>query len=99
MYLIPLVRTSRAICTCLIFQKHPVECIAVSEILSYVIPFINYPNFQLNIIGFTLYLWYAPEYTHQLMTIYFNQNKFYYNLEIILLISYITNDIINDYLR
>ena len=41
MYLIPLVRTSRAIAVCTILPDNPILAIASSEIISYTIPFIN----------------------------------------------------------
>jgi hypothetical protein len=41
MYLIPLVRTSRAIAACTILPDNPILAIASSEIISYTIPFIN----------------------------------------------------------
>lgn len=41
MYLIPLVRTSRAIAACTLIPDNPLLAITSSEIISYVIPFIN----------------------------------------------------------
>ena len=41
MYLIPLVRTSRAIVSCILLPENPLLAITASEIVSYTIPFIN----------------------------------------------------------
>lgn len=50
MYLIPFIRTGRAITSCLLFPEYPIEAIATSELVSYIGPFINYPpvNYYLN---------------------------------------------------
>ena len=45
MYLIPLVRTSRAITVCTLLPNNPLLSVAISEIASFIVPFIyNYPN-------------------------------------------------------
>ena len=49
MYLIPLVRTCRAITACTILPNDPLFAITISEITSYTIPFIN--NSPLNAIN------------------------------------------------
>tara|TARA_A100001011_G_C14071437_1_gene740472 strand:+ start:18 stop:302 length:285 start_codon:yes stop_codon:yes gene_type:complete len=94
MYLIPLVRTGRAISSCLLFPEYPMEAIAASEIISYIGPFINYPPINLNVIGFTIYLIYDPIYARELMHIYKNQNMLYYKLEVILLTIFLCNYIL-----
>ena len=81
MYLIPYIRTSRAITSCLLFPQHPIQAIAASELISYTVPFITYPSFILNIIGFTFYLFNDPKYTKYLIEIYKNKNILYYKAE------------------
>ena len=39
--IVPIIRTSRAITTCIIFHNHPIISIGISEIISYTLPFIN----------------------------------------------------------
>ena len=41
MYLIPLVRTSRAVAACTFIPGNPIFAISCSEIISYTVPFIN----------------------------------------------------------
>lgn len=94
MFLIPLVRTGRAISSCLLFPEYPIEAIAASEIVSYIGPFINYPPINLNIIGFTIYLIYDPIYARELMHMYKNQNILYYKLELIVLTMFLCNSIL-----
>jgi hypothetical protein len=91
MFLIPLVRTGRAISSCLLFPEYPIEAIAASEIVSYIGPFINYPPINLNIIGFTIYLIYDPIYARELMHMYKNQNILYYKLELLMLVFFLLN--------
>ena len=63
MYLIPLVRTSRAIAACTLIPDDPLLAITSSEIISYVIPFINNsPLYALN--NMVLFIFY-----------YINDNK------------------------
>ena len=62
MYLIPLVRTSRAIATCTLLPNNPLLALTISEISSYIVPFIyNYPNDIFNT-GF-LFMFYYLNYT------------------------------------
>ena len=95
MYLIPLIRTGRAITSCLLFPEHPIEAIATSEIISYTIPFINHYPFDLNIIGFTFYLIYDPIYARNLIQFFKNKNILYYNIELILIILFLLNKTMN----
>jgi hypothetical protein len=95
MYLIPLVRATRAITMSILFPECPLEAIGASEIISYISPFINYPPIDLNIIGFTLYLIYDPIYARELMQIYKNKNILSYKIELLLLILFLLNLIKN----
>lgn len=85
MYLIPLVRSGRAISSCLLFPDNPIQAIAVSELISYIGPFVNFNPFNINIIGFTMYLIFDPDYAQDLIQIYKNEHILYYKLELILL--------------
>lgn len=94
MYLIPFIRTGRAITSCLLFPEYPIEAIAISELVSYIGPFINYPPVNLNIIGFTIYLIYDPMYARELIEIYKNESILLYKIELILLIIFLYNSIL-----
>ena len=50
MYLVPLIRMSRAVSACILCPDNIIESIATSELISYVGPFIRYPPIDLNII-------------------------------------------------
>ena len=91
MYLIPLIRTNRAISACILMPDYPIQAIAASEIVSYICPFIKYPPFDLNIIGFSIYLIYEPEYAHEIMQKYKELDIIYYKLECLLLLIFIAN--------
>ena len=94
MYLIPLVRTGRAITSCVLFPEYPLQAMAASEMISYVFPFIDYPPITFNIISFTIYLIYDPLYARDLIQIYKNQSILYYRLELILLTIFLSNYIL-----
>ena len=50
MYLYPLIRINRALAATLIYSEHPVEAIAISEVISVVGQFFN-PMIYRNLIG------------------------------------------------
>lgn len=50
MYLVPLIRTNRAIAASLIYPEHPIQAIEISEVISVFGPFFN-PNMYNKIIG------------------------------------------------
>ena len=61
MYLIPAIRTSRAIAACTIFPLHPIEAVATSEIISLVLPFIKNSYMSSDILIFMFYFFYENE--------------------------------------
>ncbi len=68
MYLIPLVRTSRAIASCTLLPDNPLLALSISEITSYTVPFIfNYPNDVFNT-GF-LFMFYYLNYTESALNL------------------------------
>ena len=95
MYLVPLIRMSRAVSACILCPENIIESIATSELVSYIGPFINYPPLDLNIIGFTMYLIYDPEYACEIMKEYKNKDKIYYRVECFCLMIFILNFILN----
>ncbi len=95
MYLVPLIRMSRAVSACILCPDNIIESIATSELISYVGPFIRYPPIDLNIIGFTMYLIYDPEYAYEIMKDYKQKDKVYYRIEFVCLMIFILNFILN----
>ncbi len=89
MYLIPLIRLNRAVSCCLLFPEYPIQSIATSEIISYIGPFINYPPFDINLIGFTIYFIYDNSYAKEIIKIYKDKNKVLYQIELMLLFLFI----------
>tara|TARA_Y100000592_G_C5328076_1_gene248139 strand:+ start:324 stop:596 length:273 start_codon:yes stop_codon:yes gene_type:complete len=86
---------SRAVSACILCPDNIIESIATSELISYVGPFIRYPPIDLNIIGFTMYLIYDPEYAYEIMKDYKQKDKVYYRIEFVCLMIFILNFILN----
>lgn len=91
MYLIPLVRTSRAIAACTILPNHPLIAITASETVSYIIPFIN--NSPLNAINnMILFLFYYISYNESALDVmeqFKNKYKREYIIEFISTLTYL----------
>ena len=91
MYLIPLVRTSRAIAASTILPNHPFIAITTSETISYIIPFIN--NSPLNAINhMILFLFYYISYNESALAVmeqFKNKYKREYILEFISILTYL----------
>jgi hypothetical protein len=91
MYLIPLVRTTRAIAACTFIPSNPLLAITTSEIISYSIPFINNsPLYAIN--DMILFLFYYFSYNNlaidlieQFKNKYINEYRF----EAISIITYL----------
>ena len=92
MYLIPLVRTSRAVAACTLIPNTPILAVSASEIISYTFPFINNsPIFAIDhMILFLIYYFYNNEETLQIMDQYKNKNKEYYKIESFSIILYLS---------
>ena len=91
MYLIPLVRTSRAIAACTIISNNPIIAISTSEIVSYVLPFINNsPIYALNdMVLFLFYYFYYNESAIDIINQYTNKYKNLYKIEWISILTYL----------
>lgn len=91
MYLIPLVRTSRAIAACTIISNNPIISISTSEIISYTVPFINNsPIFALDhMILFLFYYFHYNEQSLQIMNEYKNKYNKYYKIECVSILLYL----------
>jgi len=93
MYLIPLIRTSRAFVATTIFPDNPLFAITSSEIISFIIPFINNnPLYAVNnMVLFIIYYFNYNEYAIDIMEKYKNKYFKYYLTEIISILLYIFN--------
>jgi len=90
MYLIPLVRTSRAILACTIIPNHPIIAISTSEITSYILPFVkNSPICAFNnMVLFLFYYYYYNESAIDIINQYINEYKNLYKIEFISILIY-----------
>ena len=94
MYLIPLVRTNRAIAASLIYPENPVLAVAASEIVSVIVPLLNpkkYSKIMAHIIAFI----YNPNFASSILESYQNSDKIYYRSEICFLLLFCITLIIN----
>ena len=91
MYLIPLVRTGRAIAACTLIPSNPLLAITTSEIISYSIPFINNsPLYAIN--DMILFLFYYFSYNNSAIDLIEQfKNKYIneYRFEAISIITYL----------
>ena len=91
MYLIPLIRTSRAIAACTLLPDNPLVAITTSEILSYTLPFINNSPIHAsnNMILFLFYYFYYTESAIELMNDFKKKYIIQYKLESISILIYL----------
>ncbi len=91
MYLIPLVRSGRAIAACTLIPSNPLLAITTSEIISYSIPFINNsPLYAIN--DMILFLFYYFSYNNSAIDLIEQfKNKYIneYRFEAISIITYL----------
>ena len=85
MYLVPLIRTNRAIAASLIYPEHPIQAIAISEVISVLGPFLN-PNMYNKIIGIMFAIMYMPNYSSYFLNYYYKQNLLYDQAELFVFI-------------
>ena len=83
MFIIPFIRTTRAISACTLLHGHPVIAIATSEFLSYTIPFINTtPLYSINnMLLFIIYYYSNHKSTIDIINKYTDKYIFFYKLE------------------
>jgi len=96
MYLIPIIRSSRAVAACTLMPSHPVEAIAVSEIISLVLPFIKNSTMNTDILIFMFYFFTDTDHALQLIEQYKQKDLLYYQSEICCLLLYLLNFFINN---
>ena len=88
MYLVPLIRSNRAIAASLIYPSHPLQAIAISEIISVIGPFFN-PKLFARIIGTTMAMMYNPEFASSYIKYYNDLNTKYNEAEICTLLLFV----------
>ncbi len=88
MYLVPLIRTNRAIAASLIYPQHPIRAIAISEIVSVLGPFFNL-NMYNKIIGIMFAIMYMPNYSNYFLNYYYKQNLLHDQAEICCLFLFV----------
>lgn len=88
MYLVPLIRTNRAIAVSLIYPEHPIQAIAISETISVLGPFFN-PNMYNKIIGIMFAIMYMPNYSSYFLNYYYKQNLLHDQAEICTIILFV----------
>ncbi len=93
MYLIPLVRTERAIAACILNPNHPIFSIALSETASVILPLLN-PKILQKYIGILYSFIYAPSYISEFIKYYEKKELKYYQAEISLLLLFIVTGLI-----
>ena len=94
MYLIPLVRTNRAIAASLIYPENPVLAVAASEIVSVIVPLLN-PKKYSKIMAHIIALIYNPNFASSILESYQNSDIIYYKSEICFLLLFCITLIIN----
>ena len=97
MYLIPYIRTCRAISSCLLIPDNPILAITISETISTIFPLFN-PKLFPKIICITMAIMYNPTFAKYYIDNYININNIYKQTEICsLLLFIITYYLINFY--
>ena len=97
MLLIPLIRSSRAVSACLIYPEHPVQVIAISEVISVVGPMLNHENLK-KIIGTMFAIMFNPTFAYYYVKTYNNINTIYNQAEVCTYLLFITTIISYNYL-
>jgi hypothetical protein len=94
MYLIPLVRTNRAIAASLIYPENPILAVAASETVSVIVPLLN-PKKYSKMMAHIIVLLYNPNFASLILESYQNSDIIYYRSEICLLLLFCITLIIN----
>ncbi len=89
MYIIPLIRITRAISGCTLLPSNPLLAITLTETSSYIIPFINNSNSTNDIIFFTYYLFNDRNFALYFINKYKNKYILNYKVELFLLSIYL----------
>lgn len=95
MFLIPTIRTTRAISSIILFPNNPICAVAVSEIGSYIIPFVNNSPFSASndMILFLFYYFYYNKDAIEIINKFKNRYILNYYLELFMILLFITTKI------
>lgn len=97
MLLIPLIRASRSISACLIYPEHPVQAIAISEVISVIGPLLN-PDLYPIILGSIMATMYNPRFAHYYVKKYHDINTIHNQAEICTSLLFIATIVTYNYL-
>lgn len=97
MLLIPLIRSSRAVSACLIYPEHPVQAIAISEVVSVIGPMLN-PELLPKIIGTIYAMMFNPTFAHYYVKQYHEINTIHNQAEICTALLFIATIVAYNYL-
>ena len=86
--LVPFIRANRAVAASIIYPSHPLEAVAISEVISVFGPFLN-PNYFSKISGLILSFIYAPSYGYTILKVFIEKDKIYNQTEICCLLLFI----------
>ena len=88
MYLIPYIRSTRAISACLLIPNKPILAITVSELASVILPLFNKNNLS-KAISVSIAILYNPNFSKYFIDKYININNIYKESEICFLLLFI----------
>ena len=97
MLLIPLIRASRSISACLIYPEHPVQAIAISEMVSVFGPLLN-PDLYPIILACIMGAMYNPHFAYYYLENYHNLNTIYNQAEICTSLLFIATIVTYNYM-
>ena len=84
----PILRLNRAIACTLLIPEHPIYAVAISEIGSVILPFMNILNYR-KFIVLTIAIMYAPNFANAIISLNNMNNYSYQEKEILLLLFFI----------
>ena len=87
--LYPFIRINRAISSILIAPEHPIQAIAVSEIISIVAPLLN-PSMYTKTLASLITMMYMPKFSSEILKIHHKQYILYNQAEICCILLFIT---------
>tara|TARA_Y100001980_G_C14316522_1_gene138760 strand:- start:93 stop:386 length:294 start_codon:yes stop_codon:yes gene_type:complete len=82
MYIIPLIRTGRAISACYLFPIEPLYAITISETITYIIPIIKKSILDKDTLLYMFYFIFDYNKSIDLIEKYRKERKVYYNFEL-----------------
>ena len=81
MYIYPLIRANRALITTLMMPQHPIQAVLLSETFSIILPLLNIRTY-VKILTLVSIISYAPQYSSEIIKLYYNEYNIYNQAEI-----------------